>query len=281
MKDFLDEYEEAPDRVTLNGIASYETLRSPGILDRLEDMLPSLDLVIADEAHHMRNFGVRTRRAGVALAAGAGAVILLTATPVHLGDENLFSLLNVLDEEDFPDLALARARFDQNEPLVRAQSLLARTPPAADEARQALVQAATSPWLKESPSLERIIGTLDAYTNGRVSDANRLSWRLGVQRDLAELNLLGHIFTRTRKRDVHTNIGQRRAMAMEVNFTQRERTFYNAVSAFVRAKHLWTTSCRSFSNGNSTVSSDGRHPPFTRWSISTAIALRSGQDAPW
>jgi superfamily II DNA or RNA helicase len=236
VKDFLDEYEETPDRITLNGITSYETLRSPTILARLEDMLPSLDLVIADEAHHMRNFGVRTRRAGVALAANAGAVILLTATPVHLGDENLFSLLNLLDEEDFPDLGLARQRFQQNEPLVRAQRLLTRVPPAAKEALDALREAAKSPWLQQAPSLSRVMSSLEELAGERLTAPAARPLQLAVQSELADLNLLSHIFTRTRKRDVQTDVAQRRAYALEITFTQPEREFYDAVTAFVRAK---------------------------------------------
>ncbi len=53
------------------------------------------------------------------------------------------------------------------------------------------------------------------------------------QRDLAELNLLSHIFTRTRRREVHENVAERRAFALEVKFTLEEREFYEAVTAFI------------------------------------------------
>ena len=165
-------------------------------------------------------------------------MILLTATPVHLGDENLFSLLNLLDEEDFPDLDLARQRFEQNEPLVRAQRLLAQVPPAAKEALGGarFRQAARSPWLEQAPSLKRVLASVEELTMEHVAEPGTRISHFADCRDLADLNLLSHIFTRTRKRDVQTDIAQRRAIAMEITFTKREREFYDAVTAFVRAK---------------------------------------------
>src|ERR1043166_9170780 len=132
--EYHEEYENAPERVTLNAIISLESIRADRVLDRLEALTPSFDLVIVDEAHHMRNFGRKQRKAGELLSQSASAMIMLTATPVHLANENLFSLLNILDDEDFPDRYTADLRFTQNEPIVRAQSFLARVPPQLVEA---------------------------------------------------------------------------------------------------------------------------------------------------
>ena len=232
---FLDRYEESPERTELNGIVSYETLRAPSLLEKLSLLGPSLDLVIADEAHHMRNFGVKTRRAGQILSAGAGSVVLLTATPVHLGNGNLFSLLNLLDDEDFPDLATARVRFAQNEPIVLAQRLLGVVPPRIEEALSALEQAAASPWIAGSPLHSRTCDQLRCHktvvANGGSIDPKDL---VDLQRQLSDLNLLGHIFTRTRKRDVRTNSASRRATALEIHLTKRERAFYDAITQYVR-----------------------------------------------
>ena len=48
---------------------------------------------------------------------------------------------------------------------------------------------------------------------------------LKAQKDLAELNLLGHIFTRTRKREVQTNFPTRKAFPLRLNFTDLEMAF--------------------------------------------------------
>lgn len=231
-REFLDDYERAPDRAQLAGIISLETVRGRDILARIEDVSPVFDMVIVDEAHHMRNFGTLSRRVGVTVGSDAGSLLLLTATPVHLGTENLYSLLTILDERDFPDLATADERFRQNEPVVAAQRLVGGGAATAVQAMQLFERAATSPWLREHPLVPRVRSNLSALAkSGDTAAARRLV--VQVQRDLTELNLLGHIFTRTRKRDVKIKVPVREAYAWTVELTPLERQFYEAVSALV------------------------------------------------
>ena len=233
---YLDDYENAPDRADLNAIVSLESIRVDTVLERLEALTPSFDLVIVDEAHHMRNFGRRQRQVGELLSQSAAAMIMLTATPVQLGSENLFSLLNILDAEDFPDQYTADLRFSQNEPIVRTQALLGRIPPELAAALSSLERAKQSAWVDGNPLYADVVARLHAFTRPDVpADVDRRVL-LDLQRDTAELNLLGHIFTRTRKRDVHTEVAHRRAFALELEFSPLERSFYDAVSALVKAQ---------------------------------------------
>src|SRR5262249_19505057 len=57
--EYLEEYESDPDRSVLNGIVSIESARQERILERLEYLSPQFDLVIVDEAHHLRNSGTK------------------------------------------------------------------------------------------------------------------------------------------------------------------------------------------------------------------------------
>jgi len=58
----------------------------------------------------------------------ADAMLFLTATPIHLGNEDLFSLLNILDDEEFPNLYTVDLRFHANEPIVKAQICMGADP---------------------------------------------------------------------------------------------------------------------------------------------------------
>jgi hypothetical protein len=128
---------------------------------------------------------------------------MLTATPVHLGQRNLFSLLNLLDEEDFPDQESAQQRFSDNEFIVQAQSAVSRRMPDFDAAISFLEQAQTSRWLERRPLLRAVRDKVSLIRHGLTAGSEpSVPAILDVQRDLAELNLLGHILTRTRKRDV-------------------------------------------------------------------------------
>lgn len=72
---------------------------------------PKFDLIIVDEAHHIRNTATYAYRAVNRFCDAAEAVLLLTATPVQLQDDDLFVLLNLLrpvliiDRNTFHDMA--------------------------------------------------------------------------------------------------------------------------------------------------------------------------------
>lgn len=230
---FLNNFEKNPERAGLHGIISLESIRTNRVLDRLEELAPDFDLVIIDEAHHMRNFGTKTRKSGLILAGTANAILLLTATPIHLGNQNLFSLLNILDDDEFPDIYTTDSRIRNNEPIVNAQKCMGQFPPLVDEAIELIREAASSQWISENPLLPEVIEKLEGL---KVSQRNQPPKRLivEVQRELSELNLLAHIFTRTKKKEVKTDTAVRKAFPIRVTLTDIEKEFYQAVTDYVR-----------------------------------------------
>ncbi|MDP2105135.1 MAG: SNF2-related protein, partial [Desulfobulbaceae bacterium] len=60
------------------------------------DPPPKFDLVIVDEAHHLRNSATYLHQAVRYFCDNADAVVFMTATPVQLGSQDLYTLLNVL-----------------------------------------------------------------------------------------------------------------------------------------------------------------------------------------
>jgi superfamily II DNA or RNA helicase len=235
LKQFFADYEENPDRVTLNGIVSLETLRTPQVRQRLDELSIPFDFVVFDEAHHLRNFATSQREAGALITDSAQAVAMLTATPVHLGQENLFSLLNLLDGDDFPDYESAVERFRDNEYVVQAQRALAQLEPDYAGAAALLNVAAQSRWTTKAGLLsavrEKLLHAAEQSTPS-VDERDR-TLLVSLQRDLSELNLLGHILTRTQKRDVHDHVVARRAQAIEVVLSQRERALYDGVTSLI------------------------------------------------
>jgi superfamily II DNA or RNA helicase len=234
--EFLQEYEDSPQETALNGVISLESIRQEPILEQLDALAPNFDLAIVDEAHHMRNFGRKQRRAGVLLARSADAMLHLTATPIHLGNENLFSLLNILDDEEFPDLFTVDSRFRENEPIVRTQVCLGYIPPSIDEAIDLLRQLNRSERVQTHPAYRGLLEILEEIVSGGGYSPQQRRLLLQAQRNLAELNLLGHIFTRTRKREVQTKLAVRKAYPIRLAFTELEKQFYNAVTVYVRAE---------------------------------------------
>jgi len=230
---FMQSYEESS-YVKINGIISIESARTQRVLDTLEALSPSFDLIIIDEAHHMRNFGTKQRKVGDFLASTAEAMLLLTATPIHLGNENLFSLLNILDGDEFPDFFTVDDRFRNNEPIVKAQVCMGQIPPNYQYALKVLKELSNSPFVKTDPLYPEILDKLSIFEkeNLTLNDNRRLT--LQVQHDLSELNLISHIFNRTKKREVHTKMAERKAYPLRIKLKPIERKFYEAVTAYVR-----------------------------------------------
>lgn len=68
---------------------------------------PKFDLVIVDEAHHIKNQSAIRHQVVKKFCDSAEAVVFLTATPIQLGNEDLYSLLNLLR----PDLVVDEDTF--------------------------------------------------------------------------------------------------------------------------------------------------------------------------
>ena len=70
---------------------------------------PKFDLVIVDEVHHIKNPNTYAHQAAQMFCENATSVVMLTATPIQLGDKDLFTLLNILR----PDLIYDYENFER------------------------------------------------------------------------------------------------------------------------------------------------------------------------
>jgi superfamily II DNA or RNA helicase len=164
------------------------------------DPPPKFDLVIIDEAHHIRNPATFLHRAVRHFCDHAKAVILLTATPVQLGGDDLFTLLNVLR----PDLVIDQASFQQMAEPNRYINDAVRHCRAAregwrNEALDRLARATETDWgrlfIRESPPVRAI---LDRLRDDSPDDSDRVR----MTREIEGLYTFSHLINRTRRRDV-------------------------------------------------------------------------------
>ena len=99
--------------------------------DGAGDTLP-LDLVVIDEAHYMRNPDTMTARLGRLLRRMTENLVLLSATPVHLRNADLFHLLNLVDSDTFPHEWSFDQALEENAPLVELKDMLLQGQPDTD-----------------------------------------------------------------------------------------------------------------------------------------------------
>lgn len=195
--------------------------RQRGLLDL--DPPPVFDLVIVDEAHHIRNTDTWAYRTVRYFCDNAEAVVLLTATPIQLGDNDLFTLLHLLR----PDVLPSRQAFEQMaepNPHINAAIEAARTarPDWQVAAREALGQAVSTAWgqgvMTADPRLQQAYDLLDADT----TDAEA---RLTLIRQLENLYTFAPLINRTRRRDIG-NFTQRKPETIAVDFTPEQAALY-------------------------------------------------------
>jgi len=232
---FIEDIENGQDR-DIVGIASMQSLRSYDKLDRLIELSIRFDLLIIDEAHHMRNKGVLTNELGRTLVSMADKSVLLSATPVNMRSNDLFNLLNMLDEGNFPTLETYLEQIEPNRVLNEcASKLLSNNFPASEELLTSLRELDNMPYgpsVTGQPAFKRLVAifeTLDRSDFASISEAKRL---------LADLSLLSTIFTRTRKVDVPQGRAVRDTRMVNVTWTPEERSYYEILQRILHQEAL-------------------------------------------
>ena len=202
----------------------YGRKQTKGLLDL--DPPPQFDLVIVDEAHHIRNQQTNRHKAVRFFCDHAEAVVFLTATPIQLGDHDLFVLLNVLrpdfilDEESFEHIAAPNQFINEAVHHARTQE-----PGWAMRAAQGLNQAAATPWgqtmLRANPELNRIKNQL---AEDRVAADDRA--RVQLITDMEALHTFAGIINRTRRRDIGA-FTIRKPKTVNVAFTASQQQLHD------------------------------------------------------
>ena len=195
-----------------------------GLLDL--DPAPRFDLVIVDEAHHIRNPGTANQEAVRFFCENSDAAIFLTATPIQLNSRDLFVLLNVLrpdlilDEESFNHMAKPNPSINQAVDAARTQEM-----GWIQIAKEALDQAASTAWgqsiLKNNPEFKRIRSHL---AGGRITPEDRIQ----LITDMEALHTFSGIINRTRRRDIG-EFTIRRSQTVEVKLTTEQSDLHEAL----------------------------------------------------
>ena len=190
------------------------------------DPPPKFDLVIVDEAHHIRNSETFLHQGVRYFCDNAEAVLFLSATPVQLGSEDLYTLLNVLR----PDLVIDPSSFAQMaEPNRHINSAVQHCRSAGEgwsqEARRGLDEAAATEWgrlfLRQSPAFQAIY---DRLLESAVPDVSRV----GLTREIEELYTFSPLINRTRRRDIG-EFTIRKPETVSVEFTPPQKLLHDGL----------------------------------------------------
>jgi len=196
--------------------------RQRGLLDL--DPPPTFDLVIVDEAHHIRNTETWAYRSVRYFCDNAEAAVLMSATPIQLSDNDLFNLLHLVRPDVLPTRADFERMAEPNPHLNRAIELARRAQPGwEDEARACLQAALATPWgrtvLAPNPKVQETFDSL-----GSLGD--EAARRLQFVRNLEETYTFSSYINRTRRRDIGS-FTTRKPETVSVEFSPEQRALHD------------------------------------------------------
>ena len=195
-----------------------------GLLDL--DPPPKFDLVIVDEAHHIRNTDTFSHQAVRYFVDNAEAAIFLTATPVQMGSHDLFVLLNLLrpdliiDEESFKHMAAPNPYINSAINNVRSGQSTWQSE-SADSLRHSMNTAWGRRFLASDPEFKKLLNSLE---NTHMDHAERIK-SIAL---LESFHTFSSIINRTRRRDIG-EFTIRDPRTVEIDFTQSQRILHDAV----------------------------------------------------
>jgi SNF2 family DNA or RNA helicase len=195
-----------------------------GLIDL--DAPPHFDLVIVDEAHHIRNSNTIGYQAVKYFCDNAEAAIFLTATPIQLGENDLYTLLNVLR----PDLVIDPESFNhmaEPNPFINAAVSAMREKNSGWEnlALEQLGKAAQTSWgaalLSKNPEFIEI---KEQLIRKNISPEKRVKMITVAE----NLHSFSGIINRTRRRDIG-NFTVRNPTVFNISFTPKQRQLYDTL----------------------------------------------------
>ncbi len=193
-----------------------------GLIDL--DPPPHFDLIIVDEAHHIRNTNTYANQIVSYLCNNADAVVFLTATPVQTKREDLFVLLNTLRPDLIIDRNSYRTMMEPNQFITQAvKSIRQNKPGWQEEAINALNKIITTEWgrlIEQNNPLYRSV--LEGLNKDPMTNEQRV--RLISQ--VEDLHTLSGVINRTRRRDIGSLVIRKPETVM-VRFTPEQALIHD------------------------------------------------------
>ena len=219
---------------TVRAIVNYEKIRMPrsnnkdekkskikkhtNLVDYISENPHRFSLVLCDEAHKMRNRETQTYRGAEIIMSSADAVLFLTATPVMINEENLYNLLHLLDNTRYFNYQIFENRLKENRPFIEAISELNHNVPLNQIDEKLInsdVHSRFSADDKEIYFRSRSIGEIYKEDPIFIELHTLLSegedthkTRARIQYLLSIMSVMNTVFSRTRKREVTTDMSQ-------------------------------------------------------------------------
>ena len=207
------------------------------------------DMVVVDEAHHIRNSSTFAYKAVKHFCEHSDAVVFLTATPIQMGNEDLYTLLNLLR----PDLVIDKESFKYllaPNPHINKAVSIARSGDKNWQKRvvELLEKARQTDYGQMSLNTSAFNGLFKCLTEKELTRQERIN-AVGA---IEGFHSFANIINRTRRRDI-AEFCTRNTKALRVQFTEPQRILYDSILEFEKERLLRTRSSRNLKWMTSTI----------------------------
>jgi len=211
---------------TIKAIVNYEKIRLPktdkkkkntkkqNLFDLIEKHGLKFDFVLCDEAHRLRNHVTQTHKGAKQLLDIATSVVFLTATPIMISEQNLFNLLQLLDEHKYSEYSTFQNEIAVNAPFINALTQInnkisfKKIAGDLEDSDVSLYYSSGEEYKvvwNKSTKVKDLFNDIPLYNKiitDLTSKEDTPESRVQLQFDISDMSEMNKIFSRTRKKDV-------------------------------------------------------------------------------
>jgi len=184
-----------------------------------------VDLLVVDEVHHCRNAATQIHDVVRLATDVATHAVFLSATPIHNRQDDLFTLLTLLEPHLFTHREVLTAIQEWNAPILQARDALQ---PGVTAAK--LLDILQRNDIPEGMGINRIVRDLENYVRDEPLTQER---RTNFFERLDRVNAFSGWINRTRRRHVQEERVKREPVSQPVRMHPREREYYDFVGQVV------------------------------------------------
>lgn len=198
----------------------------------------AFNLVIIDEAHYLRNRETANFKTGARLRDITESLVLLSATPIQTGSENLYSIMNLLSPERFDNEWSFDYMLKKDSIFIQLANCLQRPSSTIEDFNYILEENPFSAQ-EENELIQEIV-----ENKSEIFSSNEK--RMQYSEDLRGQVFYNNLFNRTRRRFVFENTAKRRPFAVEFDLSPNEMDIYRRVTRLIREMSKWHSEIMTF-----------------------------------
>ena len=228
-KEFLERFKVEEEYAFICGL---EGIAQKNVIEKLKDYDyedPLIDLLIVDEAHKLRNSETKRNHVVAKIRELANYATFLSATPIQNKNDDLFSLVKILDSDNFTYKEYFDYMMENIKGLVSLKKLILESKPSVEELLKHIEfvqEKDKSGILSDSKQMAALKNRLQSRKDKSLS----IEEYQKIAYELDEINSLGYIFNRTRKREVKENAVIRRVTPEKIAMSEEERELFDLIT---------------------------------------------------